>query len=396
MENEKIKVKVLHYGIKEWPYDSGIKEGKNRGGGTGKYCEMLLHAMDDDVESFIITRKLKGQLKYEKENNIHIYRVNSLPGRKLRIISLAIFSFFKALKLIRKHKIDILQTHIFFNNMVGVILKKLTGIATISVPHSPLYHKYTPQFNNIRRKIERFFDKKFNKYVDKVILFTDEHVKRYKQLSGVRYDNFHVLHTGIKIPDVEMPIFDYDNRKLNFLYVGRLQKIKAFDKVIEALSLMEEPDRNKINFEVVGEGIEKENLEEQVKSFGLENVVKFVGYMQNPSPKYVKADVFIQATNTEGLSMALLESMASWTANVVNNFGVPFSDEAVMVIENNNPETIKNAILKLINNKQLIKNYAIKGGEEVREGYSDIKFAQNYKSLYIELKGNGSNKSEKK
>ena len=114
---------VLQLGLKEWPLSAGIKEDKNRGGGTGKYCEILFSSLaKKNIRLFIITRKLKNQETIETNENIKTYRYKTITGRKLRHISLAFITFIKAFTLIRKEKIDIIHSHMFLGNITAIFI----------------------------------------------------------------------------------------------------------------------------------------------------------------------------------------------------------------------------------------------------------------------------------
>jgi glycosyltransferase involved in cell wall biosynthesis len=375
---------ILHIGIKEWPYSSAVLEGKNRGGGVGKYADMLINGYPESVETIIITRRLKNQLRIEKINNIWVYRVRTLPGRKLRILSLGIVSLFKALSLVKKHNVALIQTHIFFNNIIGLILKNITGIPVLAVPHSALYHKYTPELSDIRRRLERLLERWLYKKLDKVIVFSDDHIERYKNYTGLNPANFHVIYTGIQIEPVPRPTFNFTHR-IKLLFVGRLEKRKAIDKVIEAMHGLDKESLDRFRFDIVGEGNEMEFLRELVNKYQMSEHVIFHGYINNPAVYYRDSDVFLLVTHTEGLSMALLEAMASWNMCIVNNYGVPFKDDCVRILDNNDPETIRLALQEILVSPGIIESYANKAHKEIMNNFTVQGFVSQYVQLYESL-----------
>lgn len=377
-------ITVLHIGIKEWPYSSAHLEGKNRGGGVGKYAEMLINGYPDRVKTILITRKLHNQLAEEKNGNVYIYRVKALPGRKLRIISLGIKSFFKALFIVKKQNVSIIQTHIFFNNLLGLLLKKITHLPVIAVPHSALYHKYTPEMNDLRRRVERLTEKWIYKNLDKIVLFSEDHLKKYIGYTGLNPGNFQVISTGIKIPPISRPEFVRSNI-IKLLFVGRLEKRKAIDHVIEALNYLDKKSLNHFILDIVGEGSELESLKCLVEKYQLEQYVFFHGYVSNPAEFYKNADVFMLVTHTEGLSMALLEAMASWNMCIVNDFGVPFSNKSVMILKNNDPKTIHKALLDIVMHPEIIEEYATRANQEILNSFTVDVFVSNYVKLYEHL-----------
>src|SRR4030042_2168673 len=90
--------------------------------------------------------------------------------------------------------------------------------------------------------------------------------------------------------------------------IGRLARQKGFDTLIKAFSLV----IPKVNARLImlGDGPERESLEEMVKDLGLIDKVSFAGFQNNPYKFLSRADVFVLSSNYEGLPMVILEAMA--------------------------------------------------------------------------------------
>jgi glycosyltransferase involved in cell wall biosynthesis len=108
--------------------------------------------------------------------------------------------------------------------------------------------------------------------------------------------------------------------------VGALSERKGFHRVIECLpSLLQTyPD---LHFIAVGaggpEGDMSEALREQVRSLGLAERVRFLGYIppSELSVAYSAADVFVLATRYEGWANVFLEAMACGLPVVTTDVG---------------------------------------------------------------------------
>ncbi len=97
---------------------------------------------------------------------------------------------------------------------------------------------------------------------------------------------------------------------LNFLYVGKLVKQKRIDQIIKALYLLK--DDVAFQFDLVGEGSERHNLENLTKELGLNFYVTFHGEISRDavSNKMSQADIFIMTSSSETLGLVYLEAMA--------------------------------------------------------------------------------------
>ena len=126
--------------------------------------------------------------------------------------------------------------------------------------------------------------------------------------------------TGHFSPDVA-PIDELCDGKLNILFVGRLEKRKGADYLLEAYQRVKRHIPNS-RLIIVGPGTRlRHKYEKQVKQSGLEDVV-FAGYASyGELPRYYKtADIFCApATGWESFGIVLLEAMAVGKPIVASN-----------------------------------------------------------------------------
>lgn len=95
-----------------------------------------------------------------------------------------------------------------------------------------------------------------------------------------------------------------------FLFVGRVDREKRLDVLIEAMSLV--PDMP-LQVAIAGKGEQKERLSQLARDRGLERRVVFLGYVPDQDlPRLLRAaDVFVIPSEAELQSIATLEAMAS-------------------------------------------------------------------------------------
>ncbi len=96
--------------------------------------------------------------------------------------------------------------------------------------------------------------------------------------------------------------------KLRFCSVGRLVSAKGFDVLVEALAVA----RLGAEWEllIIGDGTGRPGLEALVTHHGLEDQVRFLGWVDNPWPLMASADVAVTASRWEGFGMAAAEALA--------------------------------------------------------------------------------------
>ncbi len=196
---------------------------------------------------------------------------------------------------------------------------------------------------------------------------------------------------------VNLNVFKSNNfrqeKRINILFMARIVPkkglrylIKAFEKVLK---------KNKDVFlSVVGDGSEKEYLENYVESKDLSNYIKFFGYVNNIKKPlfFQKADIFCAPYINEGFGITILEAMAS---------GIPivaFRNDAFEeilgkyphkeLIVKKNVGNLYHALEKIIEDKKTrenLKNWELK---EVQK-YSWKKIAREIEEFYIKILNHG-------
>lgn len=98
--------------------------------------------------------------------------------------------------------------------------------------------------------------------------------------------------------------------------VGRLSPQKGQDVAVRALAELAQPDAV---LRLIGEGPDREALEELAVQLGVADRIDWVGHTQDVASHLRAADVVIAPSRWEGLSLVLLEAMASGAAVVASD-----------------------------------------------------------------------------
>lgn len=89
--------------------------------------------------------------------------------------------------------------------------------------------------------------------------------------------------------------------------LGRLVREKGFDTLLRAVALLR--SRLDVSLVLLGDGEERESLQELVHVLNLQGSVFFAGYVPNPLPYLREASVFALSSRSEGLPLALVEAL---------------------------------------------------------------------------------------
>lgn len=116
---------------------------------------------------------------------------------------------------------------------------------------------------------------------------------------------FEVNPMGIELPD---PIEHRGPRDaVRLLWVGQLIPRKRIDFALTALERLRHLSWT---FDVVGDGVSRKSLEDQVSLAGLDDRVRFHGFQRDPRGWYSNSDLLIFPSVSENCPVTMLESMA--------------------------------------------------------------------------------------
>lgn len=100
-----------------------------------------------------------------------------------------------------------------------------------------------------------------------------------------------------------------------WLAAGRLNELKRFDRLIKAYAMAQVPD----DLVIMGTGRLQAQLQTIARQCGVQQRVHFIGFQSNPMPYYRRARALIVASDCEGFSLVVLESLACGTAVIATD-----------------------------------------------------------------------------
>ncbi|MCU8823725.1 glycosyltransferase [Klebsiella quasipneumoniae] len=107
------------------------------------------------------------------------------------------------------------------------------------------------------------------------------------------------------------------NAKINLLTIGRLTYQKGYDILLEAFSKI---NNDVYHLIIIGDGEERNSLNNLCKTLRLEDKVTFIKNTNNPYSIMKKADLFISSSRWEGYPNVVIEAIACGLPVVANNY----------------------------------------------------------------------------
>ncbi len=170
--------------------------------------------------------------------------------------------------------------------------------------------------------------------------------------------------------------------------VGRLNYVKGFDLLIAAFSDVVKK-LNNAKLYIIGDGKDKNNLQELVDKLGLGDSVIFTGFLENPWSEISAADLFVLSSRWEGFGNVIIEAMVSGTAvlSVDCNFGpneIIDNELTGKLISPNDKALLANTILELLCDPEK-KNFFVQNASEAVAKYDICNFIEMYQEVFIKV-----------
>ena len=278
-------------------------------------------------EVYVVTANLES-FKYEYNEEERILKI---PGVPTGIYDSRLTSIYpvRAVNKIRSWNLDIIHSQTEF--AIGTFARLFAKQYNIPLVHTyhTLYEDYIHYitkgyFNRSGKKIVEYLTKFYcETTATELIVPTNKIYRLFKEKYKFE-KNINIIPTGIEVERFfkeKIPIKDVEElrktlhlSKKDFviLFVGRLAEEKNIEFLIESEKKLVEKHSN-IKLVIVGDGPDKEKLEDYAKKLGLEQNIIFTGKTNwDDIPYYYHiASVFTSASKTETQGLTIIEAMAS-------------------------------------------------------------------------------------
>ena len=234
---------------------------------------------------------------------------------------------------------------------------------------------------SLQKKMRSFSIKKTD-----IVVTPSQHLKNFILNLGFK-NKIEIINNGVLIPEENSNIFTND--QINITIVSRLVSHKNIEKIIKAISDLNSP---LINLNIIGDGPELNQLQKiSLESNNKDNII-FHGKLNRDEINHIflNSDIYIQASNYEGLPHSLLEAMS---------YGIPVLctpvGECKEILGNENrgyildlpvsKNNISSKISEIIGEKNNANKKAERGKDFINEKYNLTNSFNLYKNLFTRL-----------
>jgi glycosyltransferase involved in cell wall biosynthesis len=375
-------------------------------GGVGRQALALTEKLESfGVNIFVIARKMKGTPECVLSNRVPVHRawafrpyMHILEEMSLSNLMISLsFCFSIALILFKKRKeYDLVHFH-------GASLPLITNILPLKLYGKKVIAKVAAA--KLGTEAGSLQGKYF--FLGKILIWMLKKVDCFVAISeeikdGLLNDGFNQAMIT-RIPNfIDQNLFhpsgkesrDQIRKKLGFTdgkivtFSGRLVERKGVSVLLEAWRKLIQ-DCKDVMLIILGDGPLEKKLKNQSRLLGIEENVKFCGFINNIDDYLAATDIFVFPSFQEGFPNSVLEAMACGIPVIATRIGgivdVIKDEENGLLVEPGNAEQLADALKKLISDTEYASTLGKNGLKTVRENYDINVIANKYVEIYRKL-----------
>lgn len=350
-------------------------------GGRENVVVNLANRLNPDIfNSFVCCLKSGGAFTAMIKESVRLFETDKS----------GIALLFYLVSLLKKEKIAVVHTHNWGTLCEGGLSAKLAGVPVIiHQEHGTL----VKMINVKKRRI--LLQKYFFRFIDDHIIAVSDELREAMSASiGIDKEKIKRILNGVEINCFDIKTRKDEKKKELFINdndsiigtVGRLAPIKDQKTLIYAFAKVIKHIPN-VKLVIVGDGESRIELEDIASSLQLNESVRFLGMRFDIPELLAIMDLFVLPSLHEGISITLLEAMASRLPVIATNVGgnpeVVLNGKTGILVPHSNPEALAKEIIALLKDEQTRKNYGIYGQQVVQKNFSLEEMVNNHEELYI-------------
>ncbi|MCK7548611.1 glycosyltransferase [Marinobacter koreensis] len=299
-------------------------------------------------------------------------------------------------RTLKEREIDVVHTHGYKSDIIGLIAARSAGIKCVSTPHgfSGKVGLKLATFIRIGTWVLKFFDA--------VAPLSEELVADMRRFQ-VPEKKLYLIRNGVDLLEIDKEAPAHFSEAEEFSsgagsekvvgFVGQLIPRKGVADLIDVFDRLFREDPS-LRLRLLGDGSERGALERRAMALDSANAINFMGFRTDRLRVLSQFDLFVMTSSLEGIPRCMMEAMAMGVP--VAAYDIPGVDQ---LIENNvtglmvpfgDKRALELACRKLLEDRVLAKKLAQAARERIYDRYSANRMAQEYVALFENLRaGNG-------
>lgn len=294
---------------------------------------------------------------------------------------------FSLIRLIRRERIDLVQTYLFTANTWARLAAVLAG--------APLIVSSERNVNMWEKRYKQILGKILDRWTHATIANSGA-VKEYLMSKGIAHEKIHVIYNGVDperfsaavSPETTKQTFAIPAQHRVVGMMARLEPAKDVHTFLRAAAIIAEKTKD-VSFLIVGGGSLQQDLKQEVRLLGIADRIIFTGPRRDIPHLLAACDLSVMSSLKEGMSNTIMESMAAGKPMVATNVGgnpeLVVEGETGFLVPIRDPSALATAIDKVLAMPTLAQQMGEKARERIERLFSVNALVTATEQLYDKL-----------
>jgi len=314
-------------------------------------------------------------------------------GREIRPLQdlRALLALWRLMRAFRPH---VVHTHAAKAGLLGRLAARLAGVPV--VVHTYHGHVLRGYFGPWKTAFFRMAERAMARLSDRLVAVSPGVREDLVALKIAPREHFRVVPLGLELESLAGALPRGGLRRAHGIpddvplvgMVGRLVPIKDVPTFLHAAAKVRQVTPG-VRFALVGDGEERQLLEDLCARLGMAEVVTFHGWRRDMQSVYGDLDVVVNTSRNEGTPVALIEALAAGRPVVATRVGgtpdLLGEGEHGRLVPAGDPEAVAAAILDNLRGLDGARVRAASGREKVLREHSAERLIGDVDALYREL-----------
>jgi len=287
-------------------------------------------------------------------------------------------------QLIDSFRPDVIHASLFQADVIGSLLGYLSRVPVrIATVHMVLK----------KRIVELVIERLCSPFIDCYLAVSKDIRRFYKSRLFLPAHKIETISNAVDEEELERKAAQkppaFQNFKPRYLVaVGRLDPQKDMKTLLDAFQRISQRFDD-TGLVLVGDGPEREELEQIVEQWKLTNSVRFAGFQENPMSFIAASQALVLSSQEEGLPLVILEAMALGKPVISTIVGavpeIVDNEQSGLLVPSRDPAALAQAIERVLSDNTLAAQMGAAGRLIVRKKYSIKTMREKLDRLYKTL-----------
>lgn len=292
--------------------------------------------------------------------------------------------------VIKKRRIDVIHTHGYKSDILGLLAARRSGIWCVSTPHG--------FSGNVGMKLGAFIriGTWMLRYFDRVAPLSEELVADMKRF-GVPDTKIAFIRNGVDLTEIDAALeelkAEYQANRADRVvgFIGQMIPRKGIPDLLDVFDQLYREDTN-LRLQLLGDGRQREELEEKAAGQGSAKAIEFLGFRSDRLELLSRFNLFVMTSSLEGIPRCMMEAMAVGIPVVA--YDIPGVDKLVthgetgLLAPFGDKARLASCCRQLLDDPELAERLSVNARKLIDEKYSAARMAQEYEQLFADLIGN--------